>query len=101
MCTRATARSLIAGLALTIVAFPLQAQRVEAGVTVYSGPVAGHVIGRNGYSTYQRPYARRVYVVERPRIVVIERVHGHRSAKQKHTQERRRHRGRPRDPLHR
>jgi hypothetical protein len=81
MCTRATARSLVAGLALTVAAVPLQAQRVEAGVAVYSGPVAAHVIVRDGYSTYHRPYARRVYVVERPRIVVIERVHGHRSAK--------------------
>jgi hypothetical protein len=86
MCTSATARSLLAGLVLTVAAAPLHAQRVEAEVAVYGGPVAGHVIvrdgySRDGYSTYHRPYARRVYVVERPRIVVIERVHGHRSAK--------------------
>ena len=73
MCTSATARSLLAGLVLTVAAAPLHAQRVEAGVAVYGGPVAGHVIVRDGYSTYHRPYARRVYVVERPRIVVVER----------------------------
>jgi hypothetical protein len=72
---------LVAGLALTVAAVPLQAQRVEAAVTISSGPVAGHVIVRDGYSTYHPPYARRAYVVDRPRIVVIERVHGHRSAK--------------------
>jgi hypothetical protein len=39
------------------------------------------VLIRDGYSTYRRPVARRVVVVERPRIVVVERVHRHRSAK--------------------
>lgn len=81
MCTSATARSLLAGLVLTVAAAPLHAQRVEAGVAVYGGPVAGHVIVRDGYSTYHRPYARRVYVVERPQIIVVERANGHRSAK--------------------
>ena len=81
MCTSATVRSLLAGLVLTVAAVPLQAQRVEAGVVVSSGPVAARVIVRDGYSTYRRPYARRAYVVEHPRIVSIERVHGHRSAK--------------------
>jgi hypothetical protein len=81
MCTSAVARSLLAGLVLTVAAVPLQAQRVEAGVVVYGGPVAGHVIVRDGYSTYRRPYTRRVVVAERSRIVVVERVHRHRSAK--------------------
>lgn len=81
MCTRATARSLLAGFVLTVAAVPLHAQRVEAEVAVYGGPVAGRVIVRDGYSTYDRPYARRVYLVERPRVLYVERVHGHRSAK--------------------
>lgn len=75
MSTSATARSLIAGLVLTVAAVPLHAQRVEAGVVVRGGPVAGHVVVRDGYSTYQR---RRVIVAERPRVVVVERVHRHR-----------------------
>ena len=78
MRTSAVTWSLIAGLLSTAV--PLHAQRVEAGVVVRSGPVAGHVVIRDGYSTYRRPTARRV-VVERPRIVVVERVHRHRPAK--------------------
>ena len=79
MRTSAVAWSLIAGLVSTAV--PLHAQRVEAGVVVRSGPVAGHVVIRDGYSTYRRPTARRVVVVERPRIVVVERVHRHGRAK--------------------
>jgi len=79
MRTSAVTWSLIAGLLSTAV--PLHAQRVEAGVVVRSGPVAGHVVIRDGYSTYRRPTARRVVVVERPRIVVVERVHRHRPAK--------------------
>jgi hypothetical protein len=75
----AVAWSFIAGLVAT--AAPLHAQRVEAGVVVRSGPVAGHVVIRVGYSTYRRPPARRVVVVERPRIVAVERVHRHRSHK--------------------
>lgn len=87
MNTSATARSLLAGLVLTVAAIPLQAQRVEAGVVVHGGPVAGHVIVRDGYradgyradgySTYRRPVTRRVIVVERPRVVLVERVHRH------------------------
>jgi hypothetical protein len=73
----AVAWSLIAGLVAT--AAPLHAQRVEAGVVVRSGPVAGHVVVRDGYSTYRRPVARRVVVAERSRTVVVERVHRHRS----------------------
>ncbi len=79
MRTSAVTWSLIAGLLSTAV--PLHAQRVEAGVVVRSGPVAGHVVIRDGYSTYRRPTARRVVVVERPRIVVVERIHRHRPAK--------------------
>jgi hypothetical protein len=71
--------SLLAGLVIT--AAPLHAQRVEAGVVVHSGPVAGHVVIRDGYSTYRRPVERRVIVVERPRIVMVERVHRHRPAR--------------------
>jgi hypothetical protein len=81
MYTSATARSLLAGLVLTVAAVPLHAQRVEAGVVVHGGPVAGHVVIRDGYSTYRRPYTRRVIVVERPRIVVVERGHRHRPAR--------------------
>jgi hypothetical protein len=81
MYTSATARSLFAGLVLTVAAVPLHAQRVEARVVVRGEPVAGHVIVRDGYSTYRRPVTRRVIVVERPRTVVVERVHRHRSAR--------------------
>ncbi len=77
MRTAAVAWSLLAGLVST--ALPLHAQRVEAGVVVRSGPVAGHVVVRDGYSTYRRPAPRRVVVVERSRVVVVERVHRHRS----------------------
>ena len=79
MKTSAVVWSLIAGLVSAAV--PLHAQRVEADVVVRSGPVAGHVVIRDGYSTYRRPTARRVVVVERPRIVVVDRVHRHRTAK--------------------
>lgn len=71
-------RSLLAGLLLTVAGVPLQAQRVEAGVVVRGGPVAGHIVIRDGYSTYRRPVTRRVIVTERPRLVVVERVHRHR-----------------------
>jgi hypothetical protein len=91
MYTSATARSLLAGLVLTVAAVPLHAQRVEARVVVHGGPVAGHVIvrdgdsrdryARDGYSTYRRPVTRRVIVVERPRLVVVDRVHRHRPAR--------------------
>lgn len=85
MDTSVAARSLLAGFALTVAAVPLHAQRVQAGVVVHSGPVAGHVIVRDrydeGYSTYRRPNTRRVIVVERPRMVVVERVHRHRPAR--------------------
>ena len=75
--------SVVAGSLLSGVLFmssPGQAQ-VSADVMVRSGPVAGHVaVGE--YSTYRRPVARRVVVVERyaPRVIVVERVH-HRKAR--------------------
>ncbi len=75
----AVAWSPIVGLMITVA--PLHAQRVQAGVVVQSGPIAGHVVIRDGYSTYRRPYARRVVVVERPHVIVVERVHRHRPAK--------------------
>ena len=85
MTTSATARSLLAGLVLTVAAVPLHAQRVEAEVVVHGGPVAGHGIVRDRddhrYSTYRRPNVRRVFVADRPRLVVVERVHRHRPAK--------------------
>lgn len=84
MHTSTAAWSLLAGLVLT--AAPLHAQQVAARVVVRSGPVAGQVEIRDGYSTYRRPVyrrpaARRVIVVERPRVVVVERVHRRRAAK--------------------
>jgi hypothetical protein len=71
MKTSTLAWSLAAGLAF--MATPLHAQRVSAEVVVRGGPVAGHVVVDDGYSSYRRP-ARRV-VVERyaPRVVRVER----------------------------
>lgn len=82
--------SIVAGSLLTALtlAAPLHAQQVAADVVLRSGPVAGHVVIGDGYSTYRRPvlYRRapeRVIVVERvaPRVLVVERVrhgrHGH------------------------
>ena len=71
--------SLIAGLVTTVA--PLQGQQVRADVIVHGGPVAGRVIVRDGYSTYRRPTPRRVVVVDRARIVLVEHVHTHRPAK--------------------
>lgn len=77
--------SIVAGSLLTALslAVPLHAQQVAADVIVRSGPVAGHVVIGDGYSTYRRPVVyrapERVVVVERvaPRALVIERVrHG-------------------------
>ena len=79
------AGSLLSGLVL--VASSLEAQAVSANVVLRSGPVAGHVVVSDGYSTYlrapvvvyRRPPVRRVVVVERhaPRVVIVERVHRH------------------------
>jgi hypothetical protein len=60
---------------------PAQAQQVLADVVLQSGPVAGHVVIGDGYSTYGRqrvvyrhPPVRRVVVVEpAPRVIVVER----------------------------
>lgn len=79
--------SLLAGLVLA--ASPLPAQRIGAAIVVRGGPVAGHVVIDNGYSTYhrppvvvyRRPPVRRVVVEHAPRIIVVERVHRHRYAK--------------------
>ena len=82
------AGSLLSGLVL--VASSMQAQQVSADVVIRSGPVAGHVVVGDGYSSYRRPPivyrrppVRRVVVVERyvPRVVVVERVHRHRHAR--------------------
>lgn len=72
MKTSTLAGSFLAGLAL--IATPLHAQAVVAEVGVRSGPIAGHVIVGNQYSSYQ--HSRRVVVVERdaPRIIVVERL---------------------------
>ena len=61
--------SIIAGSLLTALTLtgPLHAQQVAADVVVRSGPVAGHVVIGHGYSTYRRPVAPRVIVVERVR----------------------------------
>ena len=78
MKTSVIAGSLLTALTLTV---PLHAQQVAADVVLRSGPVAGHVVIGNGYSTYRRPVVyrapARVIVVERvvPRVVVVERVH--------------------------
>jgi hypothetical protein len=83
------AGSLLSGLVL--VASSMQAQQVSADVVIRSGPVAGHVVVGDGYSTYhrppvivyRRPPVRRVVVVERygPRVIAVERVHRHRHAR--------------------
>jgi hypothetical protein len=58
---------------LALIAAPLQGQAVSADVVVRSGPVSGHVVLRDEYSSYQHP--RRVVVVERlPRVIVVERM---------------------------
>jgi hypothetical protein len=83
------AGSLVAGLVLAT--SPVQAQTVAANVVVRSGPVSGHVIVRDEYSTYRRhpvvvyrrPPERRVVVVQRyhPRVIVVERMRHHRHKK--------------------
>ncbi|MFL5493673.1 MAG: hypothetical protein ACJ8DC_04725 [Gemmatimonadales bacterium] len=60
---------------------PAQAQQILADVVLQSGPIAGHVVIGDGYSTYdrqrviyRRPPVRRMVVVERaPRVLVVER----------------------------
>jgi hypothetical protein len=62
------AGSLIAALSLVT---PLHGQQVTAQVIVRSGPVAGHVVVGDGYSSYRRPV---VYRRAPARVVVVERV---------------------------
>jgi hypothetical protein len=72
MKTSIIAGSLLAALALTV---PLQAQQVAADVVLRSGPVAGHVVIGNGYSTYRRPVVYRAPAL----VIVVERLaHRHR-----------------------
>ena len=62
------AGSLIAALSL---ATPVRGQQVAAHVIVRSGPIAGHVVVGDGYSTYRRPVT---YRRAPARVVVVERV---------------------------
>ena len=77
MKTSVIAASLIGGLVL--VASSLQAQNVSAEVVLRGGPVAGHVVVGDGYSTYRRRPV--VHYRAAPRVIVIERVHRHRTAR--------------------
>ncbi|MEP7176644.1 MAG: hypothetical protein ABI860_08840 [Gemmatimonadales bacterium] len=86
MKTSIVAGSLLA--ALTVVA-PLHGQRVAADVVVRGGPVAGHVVVGDGYSTYRRPV---VYRRAPARVIVVERVH---SRHHRHAHQWRRHGYRP------
>jgi hypothetical protein len=82
--------SIATGSLLTalLVVQPAHAQQVLADVVLQTGPVAGHVVIGNGYSTYgrqrviyRRPPVRRVVVYERaPRVIVVERTRYHRRA---------------------
>ena len=63
-----------ASLAAMALAAPIQAQLVSADVVIRSGPVRGHVVVDDGYSTYHR----RPVVYERPaRVIVVEHVYRH------------------------
>jgi hypothetical protein len=72
MNTSIVAGSLLAALSL---AAPLHAQQVAAHVVIRSGPVAGHVVVGDGYSTYRRAPAR---------IIVVERVSGRHAGHARH-----------------
>src|SRR3954451_5939827 len=89
MSARIVAGSLLATL---FAAAPAAAQNVAADVLVHGGSVVGRVTVGDAYARYRRrpvvivhrrPAARPVVVVERyvPRVVVVERVHGHRSSR--------------------
>ena len=89
MSARILAGSLLAAL---LAAAPAAAQNVAADVLGHSGPVVGQVTVGDAYATYRRrpavivhrrPVARPVVVVERyaPRVVVVERLHRHRSSR--------------------
>lgn len=69
MNTSIVAGSLLAALSLVT---PLQGQQVSGSVVIRSGPVAGHVVVGNGYSTYRRPVV--VYRRAPARVIVVERV---------------------------
>jgi hypothetical protein len=79
--------SIATGSLLTalLLAQPAHAQQVLADVVLQSGPVAGHMVIGNGYSTYgrqrviyRRTPVRRVVVVEQaPRVIVVERARYH------------------------
>ena len=71
MKTSTLAWSLVAGL--TILATPLHAQQVAAQVVVRSGPVTGHVVVDDGYSSYRRPVRRVVEERYAPRVIRVER----------------------------
>jgi hypothetical protein len=68
MKTSIVAGSLLAALSLVA---PLHGQQVAADVVVRSGPVAGHVVIGDRYSTYRRPV---VYRRSPARVIVVERV---------------------------
>lgn len=74
MRTSVFAGSLLSGLVL--LAPPLKAQQVSADVVVRGGPVSGHVVVGDGYSTYRRRAVANHRAA--PRAIVIERVHRHR-----------------------
>jgi hypothetical protein len=69
MNTSIVAGSLLAALSLVT---PLHAQQVAANVVVRSGPVAGHVVIGDRYSSYRRPVV--VYRRAPERVIVVERV---------------------------
>jgi hypothetical protein len=89
MSARIVAGSLLATL---LAAAPAAAQNVAADVLVHSGLVVGQVTVGDAYASYRRrpavivhrrPVARPIVVVERyaPRVVVVERLHRHRSSR--------------------
>lgn len=89
MSARSIAGSLLACL---LAAAPAAAQNVAADVLVRSGPVMGQVTVARAYDTYRRrpaviahrrPVERPTVVVEHyaPRVVVVERLQGHRSSR--------------------
>src|SRR6478735_6731052 len=79
MSARIVAGSLLATL---LAAAPAAAQNVAADVLVHSGPVVGQVTVGDAYARYRR---RPVVIVHRRPaarpVVVVERLHGHRSSR--------------------
>ena len=87
MSARIVAGSLLVAL---LGAAPAAAQNVAADVLVHTGPVVGQVTVGDAYATYRRrpavivnrrPVARPAVVVVQyaPRVIVVERLQGHRS----------------------